>query len=86
MTGMGWFGAGALLARQGVENHAAHFTGASYVSATADPDVYEFDGAVSIEFWIRLSEMMLPSHRTECVTSQRLILVPGKLINTRRNN
>ena len=43
----------ALLTRKGVTNRAAQFTGASYVHATADPDVFEFDGAVSIEFWIR---------------------------------
>ena len=44
---------GALLTRQGTANHAAHFTGASYVHVTADPDVYDFAGALSIEFWIR---------------------------------
>ena len=44
---------GALLTRMGTRNQAARFTGSSYVNATADPDVYEFDGAVSIEFWIR---------------------------------
>ena len=44
---------GALLTRQGTRNQAARFTGSSYVNATADPDVYEFDGAMSIEFWIR---------------------------------
>jgi len=44
---------GALLTRKGTRNQAARFTGSSYVNVTADPDVYEFDGAVSIEFWIR---------------------------------
>ena len=44
---------GALLTRKGTRNQAARFTGSSYVSVTAVPDVYEFDGAVSIEFWIR---------------------------------
>ena len=44
---------GALLTGQGTKNHAGHFTGSSYVHASADPDVYEFAGAVSIEFWIR---------------------------------
>lgn len=44
---------GALLTRKGTRNQAARFTGSSYVNATADPDVYEFDGAMSIEFWIR---------------------------------
>ena len=45
--------AGALQPGQGTGNHFAHFTGSSYVHASADPDVYEFPGALSIEFWIR---------------------------------
>ena len=47
---------GALRMPGGTTGLAARFSGNSYVQATADPDRFDFSGAVSIEFWIRPTE------------------------------
>ena len=61
------FTEGPLLTRQGVRDYAARFTGASYLHATSDPDVYEFEQAVSIEFWIRPTQ---GGEATQCLIAK----------------
>ena len=58
---------GALRTADAVPNHSARFIGTSFVEASAQPDLFEFHTAISIEFWIR---PMAGGERTQCFISK----------------
>ena len=58
---------GALRTADAVPNHSARFIGTSFVEANAQPDLFEFHTAISIEFWIRPTA---GGERTQCFISK----------------
>lgn len=58
---------GALRTADAAPNHSARFSGTSFVEANAQPDLFEFHTAISIEFWIRPTA---GGERTQCFISK----------------